>query len=261
MLITIIVPYKDSEQYIARCIDSLKIQTGDFEFILVNDGSIDNGKYKALERTEGDHRFKIIDNQRSAGVSGARNTGMDMAGGEWITFLDADDVLLPEAYKKFTAAINKKPGANIHQFNHVRYYTSKNIKVVKYRNGSGEFTVPDLPSWWFGVWNKIYCSEFVKDIRFDESLQFGEDGLFVLECIANGTYIHHGPSNVTTVEHIFENKQSLSHIKKDTDLINQIRKYIDFLNDHSDPELRLFICEILSEMLGERHVQKVLCNE
>ena len=229
MLITVIVPYWNAERYISRCIESLQSQEGEFEFILVNDGSEDRSRYEAIWRTERDPRFKLIDNQHSPGVSGARNTGMDIASGEWITFLDADDMLLPNAHKKFEAAIKRDPTANVHQFNHIRNYTIKKYRVVKFANDAGRFSLPNLPSWWFGVWNKIFRADFVKGIRYDETLQYGEDGLFVLECMANGAYIHHAKRNITTVEHIFENRQSLSHVIEDKDIFKQIRTYLDFM--------------------------------
>ena len=261
MLITVIVPYWNAEKYITRCIESLQAQEGEFEFILVNDGSEDRSKYEAIWRTENDPRFRIIDNQRSPGVSGARNTGMDIAGGEWITFLDADDILMPDAHAKFEAVINRDPNADVHQFNHVRYYTAKNFRVIKYANDAGKFRFPNLPSWWFGAWNKAFRSEFVKDIRFNEALRYGEDGMFVLDCIIKGAYIHHGPKKITTVEHIFGNRQSLSHMKKDSDVIKQIRTYIDYLERYDDPDLRSFICKQISEQLSNPALVKVICNE
>ena len=260
MLITVIVPYKNAAKYIGRCIESLRIQKGEFEFILVNDNSDDRSKFEALTQTENDYRFKLIDNQRSPGVSGARNTGIDIAGGEWISFLDVDDVLLPGAYKKFTAAIDSIPGANMIQFNHVRYYTTKKVRIIKQPNKADRYQLPYLPNWWFGVWNKIYKAEFVKGIRFNESLQYGEDGLFIIDCMANGAFLDHATKCVTTVEHIFENKQSLSHIKTSKDIIKYIRVYFDYLNDHSNPDLRLFLCKQIAELLNDKHVQKVICD-
>ena len=260
MLITVIVPYKNAAPYIGRCIDSLKNQRGGFEFILVNDNSSDRSKYEALWRTEKDTRFKVIDNQRSPGVSGARNTGMDIAVGDWITFLDADDILLPDAYKKFETVIKADPKADMHQFNHYRNYKAKHFRVLKYANCAGRFTIKNPPMWWFGVWNKLFYSKFIQDIRFDESLQYGEDGLFVLECYSKGAYIHHGARSVTTVEHILENKKSLSHVKTCGDVLKQIRAYLNFLEIQSDPDLRLFMCNEIARLLQAPHIQKVVCD-
>ena len=89
-MISVIVPYKNSEPWIGRCVESLKAQGGDMEFILVNDHSTDGGKKIAKDLTKGDKRFRHYENARADGVSGARNTGLDKAKGEWITFLDAE---------------------------------------------------------------------------------------------------------------------------------------------------------------------------
>ena len=261
MLITVIVPYWNAERYIRRCIESLQEQEGEFEFILVNDGSEDRSRYEAIWRTEGDPRFKLIDNQRSSGVSGARNTGIDISSGEWITFLDADDIMLPDAFRKFNAAINHDPNADVHQFNHVRYYTTKNAHVIKHANGAGKFRFPYMPSWWFSVWNKLFHADFIKDIRFNESLNYGEDGMFVLDCMIKGAYIHHGGKGVTTVEHIFENRQSLSHSKKCSDIIKQIRTYLDYIERNDDPQVRSFICKKITDQLSDPALVKVICNE
>lgn len=260
MLITVIVPYKDAAPYIGRCIDSLKNQQGYFEFILVNDNSSDRSKYETLWRTENDTRFKVIDNQRSPGVSGARNTGMDIASGDWITFLDADDILLPDAYRKFETVIKMDPKADMHQFNHYRNYKAKHFRVLKYANCAGRFTINDPPMWWFGVWNKLFYSKLVQGIRFDETLQYGEDGLFVLECYSHGAYIHHGARSIITVEHILENKKSLSHVKTCDDVLKQIRAYLNFMEIQSDPDLRLFMCNEIARLLEAPHIQKVVCD-
>ena len=260
MLITVIVPYRNAEQYISRCIESLQAQTGIFEFILVNDGSEDRSKYEAMWRTDNDLRFVLVDNQHDPGVSGARNTGMDIARGEWITFLDVDDVMLPGAYKNFVTAIKLDPEADVHQFNHVRYYTVNSHRISKHKNHAGRYNVNRPPYYWFGVWNKLFRSEFVKGIRFDESIHYGEDGLFVMECFAHGAYIHHSGVHVTTVEHIIGDKQSLSHLKTFNDILKQIRTYLLFMERQSDSDLRVFTGKEIAKILNKQSVQKVITD-
>ena len=112
-MISVIVPYKNAAPWIGRCVESLKAQSGDMEFILVNDHSTDDGKKIAKDLTKGDKRFRHYENARADGVSGARNTGLDKAKGEWITFLDADDEMLPEAYQVFERMIRLDQTINI----------------------------------------------------------------------------------------------------------------------------------------------------
>ena len=95
--ISLIVPLYCVEPYIQDCISSLKEQTfADFEVVCINDGSPDNSYALAKECAGDDARFVFIE-QENAGLSAARNTGIDHARGTYIMFLDSDDMLIPEA--------------------------------------------------------------------------------------------------------------------------------------------------------------------
>jgi glycosyltransferase involved in cell wall biosynthesis len=105
-LISIIVPvYKVKEEYLRQCIESLIDQTyQDIEIILVNDGTPDNGGKVSDEYSKKDKRIKVI-HQENQGVSAARNRGLEIATGDWITFVDADDWIESntcEILKKYT---------------------------------------------------------------------------------------------------------------------------------------------------------------
>ena len=241
MLISVIVPYKDAERFLGRCLKSLSDQDGEFEFIIVNDGSTDGGPEIAAAYSKKDERFVLLDNERGPGVSGARNTGLDHVRGEWVTFLDADDEFLPGAYRMLTSVI--KPGVNVYQFNHLRWVARKKREVRKYQNQRGIFTSAKLPEAWYGVWNKLFRAEFVQDVRFDERTQFGEDGLFVLECLAKDDRILHADFNKRVCKHNLENKESLSHIKTGGDLIKQAHLYEEFMLRQKSPQLRVRVCE------------------
>lgn len=244
--ISVIIPYKNEEPYIGKCIKSLTSQEGNFEFLFVNDHSTD--KSKEMVGAEEDPRIVMLDNKHRAGVCGARNTGLDEATGSWITFLDADDEMLPDAYEHFSEEINQSD-ADVHQFNHRRYYAAKNKTVTKYTNRAGRYDITNPPEIWFGVWNKLIRADFIKGIRFDESIQYGEDGLFMLECFAKDAYIQ--CAKPATVLHKFENADSLTHKKTGADVLKQVSKYIAFLKGHKDPALRRFMCEELSRLFEQ----------
>ena len=92
-LISIIVPVYNVEEYLEECLDSIKNQTfTDIEAILVNDGSTDGSKRICECYCEQDNRFKLI-NQENQGQSVARNNGVAASIGEFITFVDSDDVV------------------------------------------------------------------------------------------------------------------------------------------------------------------------
>ena len=238
MKVSIIVPYKDASKYIGRCADSLRNQSGDFEFIFVNDNSTDDPVF------ETDERFVLVDNQHKAGVGGARNTGLDIATGEWITFLDADDYLNPKAYRMFSNAVKQADGFNILQFNHNRYYAKVDKTALKYTNRAGVYKLESLPVYWCCVWNKLYRADFLRDIRFNESMRFGEDEMFNVECLAKDKRIR--CFDTVTMTHVFENRQSLSKTKTEADLLKMAKAYEDFIKKHKDPEVRRACCSRLS---------------
>jgi len=92
-LISVIVPVYNVEEYLEECLESIKRQTyTDIEVILVNDGSTDRSKEICERYCEKDSRFKLV-NQENKGLSGARNRGMLESKGEFISFVDSDDVL------------------------------------------------------------------------------------------------------------------------------------------------------------------------
>lgn len=248
-MISVIVPYRDAAEWIGRCAESLRVQKGDARFILVNDNSKDGGDEIAWRHAREDARFVLLENSRSPGVSGARNTGLDAAAGEWITFLDADDEMLPDAIDIMERTVHRYD-AQIYQFNHLRYYTKINKEALKYANASGFYTIENPPKMWFGVWNKIYKAELVQDVRFDERIQYGEDGLFNLACLAKAKRIRHMSRETVTVRHRFDNPESLSRKKAAADLIKQARAYESFLLRQTDPAVRRFVCEELSRLWG-----------
>ena len=246
-MISVVVPYKNSAKWLRRCLDSLTSQTGDFEFLIVNDHSDDKGPMIAESYT--DDRFRLLDNERGAGVSGARNTGMDHARGEWIAFLDADDEMLPGAWEIFEEVL--ETDANIHQLNHRR--RTRQRDAMKFSNNGGVYGLDAMPDAWWGVWNKLFRAEFVKNIRFDEDLQYGEDGMFVLECLAKDGRIHHAEHDLATTRHRFDNPKSLSKTKTGFDLVKQAKAYVAFLDEH--PEMcRVIAVEMVK--IWERALEK-----
>lgn len=245
-MISVVVPYRDSADYLDRCCQSLMQLPEGYEFVMVDDNhdpeTIGRDESVVIKYAEFDERFKIYMNKLTPGVSGARNTGIDYAVGDWITFLDADDELLPGADKAFRRA--PKAEANVHQINHKRYYPSKDRTKIKYRNLSGWYDIEHLPAAWYGVWNKLFRAEFLQenDIRFKEGLQYGEDGLFVLECLAADNRIHHADVDLFAVQHNLH-PESLSHQKTPGDVIQQIHEYEAFLLRQDGNRFRRAVCE------------------
>ena len=98
--ISIIVPIYNVEKYLSRCIDSLLNQTlEDIEIILVDDGSPDNCPAICNEYALKDNRIKVI-HKKNEGLGYARNSGIDIATGEYIAFVDSDDYVALDMYEK-----------------------------------------------------------------------------------------------------------------------------------------------------------------
>lgn len=96
-MISVIIPSYNSGRYICEAVDSVLSQSyTDYEIIVVDDGSTDNTR-ASLEKYKDSIRYIYQENR---GLAGARNTGIKLAGGEYLQFLDADDIILPEKFEK-----------------------------------------------------------------------------------------------------------------------------------------------------------------
>lgn len=107
--VSVIVPVYNSEKFINACIDSLLEQTySEIEVIVVDDGSIDSTSEK-LSKYIDDQRVRIV-KQENRGVSAARNTGLAFASGEFVAFVDSDDVVHPALFATCVNLCNEKDG-------------------------------------------------------------------------------------------------------------------------------------------------------
>lgn len=94
IMISVIIPLYNKAHTIVNTLNTVLNQTyHDFEVVIVNDGSTDNG-VEVIKQNFNDLRIRII-NQKNAGVSAARNRGIQESRGKWISFLDADDEWMP----------------------------------------------------------------------------------------------------------------------------------------------------------------------
>lgn len=235
MKLSIIIPVKDEKDFIVRCLSSVDKQlTDEVECIVIDDGSTD-GTTEILKEYVGKKGFGIYRQDKSRGVSDARNAGITFAKGEYITFLDADDEYAENAIKKMlNATVQQK---DIVQFNQFRHYDELGRTTLKYDNPSGTYSLYQRPKMWCMVWNKIYRTKFLKEnqIWFKTGMQFGEDEHFNLKCmLADATYWH--TKEATVIKH-FDNKNSLCHkmtmaeLHKQDDILTSLYWGLIYLND------------------------------
>lgn len=192
-MVSIIVPAYNCIKSLEHCVGSVRQQTyTDFELILVDDGSTD-GSGKLCDRFAAeDERIRVI-HKPNGGVSSARNAGIDVADGEYITFCDSDDYLEPDYIETLlkTAKSNPDCGHIWCCFQTVTGYQRENA-APNYSsvNPILHYTLQDymtLHEMWLdaGPWNKLYRTDIVQTakVRFPEDLSLGEDWLFNLAYI------------------------------------------------------------------------------
>jgi len=263
-MIAIIVPYYNAEPWMERCCKSLTNAVGDFAFVMVNDQSIDLSEDIVEKYAYHDERFRMLRTYHSKGVSAARNYGIVFAQAvlqaEWITFLDADDEIKPDAFLSYMTAIGDG-SYNVYQMDHVRYYDSINKETVKYRGKPGEYTLGmDAPECFCMVWNKIYRTDFIGEtIRYKDGLQYGEDELFNYSCLAKDPRMM--VTNEIAVIHHYSNPNSLTKVRRPEDLLMQIRALEDFMMESDDPQMRAVICNLMSDYWSSLTFLDTFCNK
>jgi len=126
---SIVIPLFNKAAFIERALDSALTQTyQDFEVVVVDDGSTDNGG--DIVRQIGDPRIRLI-KQANAGASAARNKGVEVAEGELIAFLDADDEWHPEYLQTIAELVNQFPNAGIFATGYIYYPKNKEKRKIR----------------------------------------------------------------------------------------------------------------------------------
>ncbi|MCR5575388.1 MAG: glycosyltransferase [Oscillospiraceae bacterium] len=191
-LISIIVPVYNVEAYVVQCIESILAQTWkNWELILIDDGSPDRSG-EICDAYAGEHENIRVIHQANRGVSAARNVGIEAAKGEYLFFADPDDWLAPEMLEGMMAA---GQGAELVVCGHTNVYmqadgTEKRRmerRIWEGRDTPLETTAldDDVMAKTAVLWNKLYRRDAVGALRFDESLSYGEDALFVAELLSH----------------------------------------------------------------------------
>lgn len=196
-LISIVIPAYNAEKTIQRAIDSLLKQTyKNIEVIVINDGSHDRTAAVCAEIEQTDTRVKLV-SINNAGVSNARNVGIDNCHGEYIAFLDADDYVEPGFIEAFAFNINENVDlvcsgykVRAEDGKYLFEQTVEAVELPKKEAYRGIEALQNAKS--FNVlWNKMFRKAIIDEnhIRMDTQLSMGEDFLFILEyleCCSNG---------------------------------------------------------------------------
>lgn len=172
-LVSVIVPIYNVAPYLIRCLDSIANQTyHNLEVLLIDDGSTDDSGQIAMEYADCHPKFQVIQ-QKNQGLSGARNTGIMHATGEWLYFVDSDDEILPDT---ITLLLHAAKHAHLKMsMGGFTICRTKGHKTTKSYTGitPGIFSGKELfyyflvtePSKEF-VWNKLFHHSLFETIRF-----------------------------------------------------------------------------------------------
>ncbi|WP_127504441.1 glycosyltransferase family 2 protein [Actinoplanes solisilvae] len=171
--LSIVVPYYNVEQYIEDCLESLVRQSfTDFEVILVDDGSPDGSVDIAKAFCERDPRFRIV-TQENQGLGPARNTGVRHAQGEYISFVDSDDLIPRSAYELMVRSLDETSsslaGGNARRFNNtagIRQSYVHRISYAKTRKATHIFDQPSLAIDRM-VWAKVFRRTFWDQFKYE----------------------------------------------------------------------------------------------
>lgn len=193
-LISLIIPVYNVEKYIRECIDSVICQSyKNIEIIIVDDGSRDNSGKICDKYAENDRRIQVI-HKKNEGVSKARNVGIEMAKGKYISFVDADDIINKE-YVKTLYNLCKGENADISICGTEDFDCSGKIfsKSLRYKNNlNSEEGLKELLNekyYTCVVWAKMYKRELFNDIAFNESTKIAEDLEIIYKLIAKSKKI------------------------------------------------------------------------
>ena len=175
--ISVIIPVYKVERYLDACVASVAGQTyADLEIILVDDGSPDNCPALCDAWAKKDARIKVI-HRPNGGLSAARNSGLDIAAGEFIAFVDSDDKLEPQTLERALTA-QQNTGADIVLFDYL--CTDENDRPLPEQNPAGRqeetltppqfwqkyFTSGDACTYYVVAWNKLYKAGLFRTLRY-----------------------------------------------------------------------------------------------
>ncbi|MBY6353692.1 glycosyltransferase family 2 protein [Enterobacter sichuanensis] len=243
--LSIIIPCYNVESYIKECLDSVFIQLDvKTEVIIVNDGSTDCTKNIIKSLCAGKKNIKVI-NQLNAGLSGARNAGLKIAQGEYIAFLDGDDVLYPEYISEVSNAILEfRP--DIIEIDAYRF-TKESTEAFNLCSYSGQklinkkmdlMPVFEFNQWY--VWGRIYSKKIISFEYFEDGRRY-EDIMFTPYLYLKAKVIYsinkpligyrHTPNSIT------KSVKECDYL----DIIYALQKFKKYTNKQVDTDIKILL--------------------
>ena len=178
MKLSIIIPVYNAEQYLENTINCILSQTfSDFELILIDDGSRDKSGLISNQWAAKDSRIVVI-HQKNTGIGGARNSGLLYASGEYVGFVDNDDIIHQQMYEVMVGISERENADIVMSFEKKvpENYIAENecldvnsVQITKCDCGSiyqNMFSNSDVDGPYMAVWNKVYRRSILEGVRF-----------------------------------------------------------------------------------------------
>lgn len=196
--LSIIMPVYNVGRFVENAVQSILHQTyKNLELVLVDDGSTDGSREICQQLAESDSRVKLIC-KKNEGVSIARNAGLDMATGDYITFADSDDWVEADAYEKQMLYIQEtKADICVMGFTpegsqgFIKPLRKEKAQVIEAKLAVEKLVVGKIYTW--SLWDKIYNRKVVCDLRFATDIANGEDLLFNWQAFCSAAKVAYLP--------------------------------------------------------------------
>lgn len=237
-LISIIVPVYNVEQYLDACMESILGQSySNIEVILVDDGATDNSGKLCDYYAETDERVKVI-HKENGGLSDARNKGISQAMGEYIMFIDSDDVV-SSGFVEYLYKLLKDSLADIAICDPVHCCPGKEIifepeKIEK--SFEPEEAIVEMlyqKSFLVAAWGKLFRKEYFNDILFPYGMLF-EDSAVMYKIFDKATKIVYGNAKLYGYMHREGSITTKTFSKKDCDILIICDQITEYLSDRGD---------------------------
>ncbi len=254
MKLSIIIPIYNVEQRLGQCLQSIASQGLDnCEVIMVDDGSTDGSGDICEQWATRDSRFRVV-HQTNNGLSAARNTGIDMAKGDLLTFIDSDDYIAEGTLKPLVERMMADDDISILEYNVMRHVIGNGIKPL----GITDSEWGTIADYWFQgrayahayAWNKVFRRDVFNGVTFPVGKCF-EDVHTLPKLLANvkGRVVttSHG------IYHYVDNPKGITQNASAEDHRSLLEAHIDYLESHKEEMKRQplsFVSEYYAHVLN-----------
>ena len=252
-LLSIIVPFYNSDKYLDECISSIIYQTyKNFELILVNDGSTDTSLEICNKFKENDNRIIVVDKENT-GVSDSRNIGLSLAKGKYIGFVDSDDFIEKEMYQSLIEKIqSEKSEICVMDSYTIRLSKTKNLNNISPIDNAEALKKLLLLEFPTSVWAYLYTKKSLDGIKFSQKIHFFEDLEFNYRVLCNiqNVSVHKSKLYNYRISETSINSQSINYKKLTClDLLDSIIENIKSKQIALEKQSRYFVSHCLISMI------------